>query len=95
MGDYRHNELQNKLMNIKSVTGKLPPSTDLRGNEVRRLGQYPVAMGAQFDVWVGEFMGREKAREMTSFGRCKLIPSQGRPKGLTWRASQTTTIESN
>jgi len=60
MGDYRHNDLQNKLMNIKSVTGKLPPSTDLRGNEVRRLGQYPVAMGAQFDVWVGEFMGREK-----------------------------------
>lgn len=60
MGDYRHTELQAKLMNIKNVTGKLPPSTDLKGNEVRRLGQYPVAMGAQFDIWEGDFMGGEK-----------------------------------
>lgn len=60
MGDWRHNELQTKLMNIKYCTGELPPYTELRGNEVRRLGQYPVAMGAQFDIWEGEFMGQEK-----------------------------------
>ena len=60
MGDWRHNELQKKILNIKAVTGELPPKTELRANEVRRIGQYPVAMGAQFDIWEGEFMGGEK-----------------------------------
>ena len=60
MGDWRHSELQSKLMNIKKATGELPPNTELKGNEIRRLGQYPVAMGAQFDIWEGQFMGQEK-----------------------------------
>jgi hypothetical protein len=59
-GDYRHSELQDKLLTIKEVSGNLPPDTKLRGKEVRRIGQYPVGMSAQYDIWEGSFLGGEK-----------------------------------
>jgi hypothetical protein len=53
-------DLEEKLYNIKEATGVLPPKTILRGKEVRRVGQHPVGMGPQFDIWEGIYMEREK-----------------------------------
>ncbi len=60
-------DIEEKLHNIKESTGILPPETILRGKEVRRLGQHPVAMGPQFDIWEGLYMEKEKVSPSMTF----------------------------
>lgn len=59
-GDHRHNELASNLYNVASTTASLLPEVDLKHGEVRRLGSHPVGGSPAFDIWEGEYLGREK-----------------------------------
>ncbi len=60
MGDRRHIDLQSNLYGVQRQTGQLLPHIDLRHGEVRRIGSHPVGGSPAFDIWEGEYLGREK-----------------------------------
>ena len=60
IGDYRHTGLQSNLYDVSQRTGQLLPNIDLKAGEVRRVGNNPVGGGPAFDIWEGEYLGREK-----------------------------------
>ncbi|KAH8119614.1 kinase-like protein [Phellopilus nigrolimitatus] len=59
-GDYRHAGLSSNLYMIQQTSGQLLPDYDLKHGEVRRLGSHPVGGSAAFDIWEGEYLGKEK-----------------------------------
>ncbi len=60
VGDSRHSGLQSNLYATLRESGKLLPKMDLDSGEVRRIGDWPVAAGDGFDIWEGEYLGKEK-----------------------------------
>ena len=60
MGDKRHTDIQYNLYGIQTRSQQLLPNFELRAGEVRRMGTYPVGGSAAFDIWEGEYLGREK-----------------------------------
>lgn len=59
-GDRHHVELGSNLYNIQMRTETLLPNVDLKHGEVRRIGNHPVGGSPAFDIWEGEYLGREK-----------------------------------
>ncbi len=59
-GDWRHTGLQSNLYAISQQTGHLLPEVDLHAGEVRRTSSYPVGGSPAFDIWEGEYLGKEK-----------------------------------
>lgn len=60
MGDHRHAGLQINLYGVQQETGRLLPDYDLKAGEVRRMGSHPVSVTPMFEVWEGEYLGKEK-----------------------------------
>ncbi|KAF8525377.1 kinase-like domain-containing protein [Gautieria morchelliformis] len=61
-------DLQRGLYDMQKKSGELPPGTNLKAGEARRIGQYPVAGNAAFDIWEGVWLGREKVALKTVRG---------------------------
>ena len=59
-GDHRHTGIASNLYSVQQSTGELLPDIDLSHGEVRRLGSNPVGGSPAFDIWEGEYLGKEK-----------------------------------
>ncbi len=60
MGDRRHTDLASNLYAVQAASKQLLPNYDLKAGEVRRVGSHPVGGSPAFDIWEGEYLGREK-----------------------------------
>ncbi len=60
MGDRRHTDLASNLYAVQAASKQLLPNYDLKAAEVRRVGSHPVGGSPAFDIWEGEYLGREK-----------------------------------
>jgi hypothetical protein len=60
VGDRRHTDLSNNLYTMQTTSKILLPVTNLTAGEVRRIGSHPVGGSPAFDIWEGEYLGREK-----------------------------------
>ncbi|KAF8592368.1 kinase-like protein [Ramaria rubella] len=63
-----YHDLERGLYNIQKRSGELPPGTDLQAGEARRIGKFPIAGNAAFDIWEGIWLGREKVALKTIRG---------------------------
>ncbi|KAH8119605.1 kinase-like protein [Phellopilus nigrolimitatus] len=59
-GDHRHSGLSNNLYIMQQTSGQLLPDYDLKHGEARRISSHPVESSGAFDIWEGEYLGKEK-----------------------------------
>ena len=60
IGDGLHSGIQSNLYAISSTSGQLLPNLNLHAGEVRRLGTHAIKGGQAFDLFEGEYLGKEK-----------------------------------
>lgn len=60
INDRRRDGLQSNLLTIQQKSGQLLPDYELQRGEVRKTGGHPVGGTPGFDIWEGEYLGREK-----------------------------------